>query len=318
MCPIEDMGAQSECKGVTRERIIDYLPFHSRSVLLAGTVRSGTTWTSAVINYNNAYRYMFEPFYPDLECCNHFRPRPFLLPENRDPVLLTQAGAIFSGRVRHQRVDQFNKRTLCRKRLIKVIHCNLMLKWIRTHFPEMKIVLLVRHPCAVVHSLLRLGWDPALKHLLCQENLMSGILSPFRTEMERAASPFEEHLFLWCAETYVALQQLAPDDACLVFYEQLCENPEAEIARMFAFLGQRYDRRVLAQLKLPSPLSRPDSTIITGGSLIDSWRAGITAEQLARAMEVVRLFGLDRIYSDEAMPNVQAAYEIVRTSCQSG
>ncbi|MBM4431282.1 MAG: sulfotransferase [Chloroflexi bacterium] len=226
--------------------------------------------------------------------------------------------AIFSGRVRHERVDQFNQRTWCSKRLIKVIHCNLMLKWIRTHFPRMRIVLLLRHPCAVVHSLLHLGWDPALEHLLCQEDLMSGMLSPFRAEMERAASPFEDHLFLWCAETYVALHQVAPDDVCLVFYEQLCENPEAEIARLFAFLGLRYDQRVLAQLELPSPLSRPDSTIVTGGSLIDSWRAGITAEQLARTMEVLELFGLKGIYSEEAMPNVQAAYELVETSREFG
>lgn len=278
---------------------------------LVGTLRSGTTWVSALINYNNDYRYMFEPFYPGLDCCDQFPARPFLLPENRDPALLRQAGAIFSGRVRNERVDQFNKRTWCSKRLIKAIHCNLMLKWMRAHSPHVPTILLLRHPCAVVHSLLCLGWDPALKHLLCQEDLMSGILGPFRAEMEQAANPFEDHLSLWCAETYVALHQLAPDDVCLLFYEQLCENPEAEIARLFAFLGKGYDQRVLAQLKLPSPLSRPDSTIITGGSLIDAWRAGITAEQLARAMQLLSLFGLDSIYSEDPMPNVEDASQVI-------
>jgi len=214
-------------------------------------------------------------------------------------------------------VDQFNGRTWCSKRLIKVIHCNLMLKWIRIHFPHMPIVLLLRHPCAVIHSLLSLGWDPALKYLLRQENLMSGILAPFRAEMQQATTPFENHLFLWCAETYVALNQLEADDVCLVFYEQLCENPEEEITRLFAFLGQKYDRLVLAQVKRPSPLSRPDSTIVTGGSLIHSWQARITTEQLARVMQVLSLFGLDSIYSEDAMPRVQDARQIMRFRAKS-
>ncbi len=291
--------------------IVDRRSHHSRSILLAGTVRSGTTWASAIINYNNEYRYLFEPFYPALECCDHFKPRPYLPPENQDPQLLQQAEAIFCGRIRDRRVDQFNTRIVSSKRLIKVIHANLMLKWIRIHFPAMPIVLLLRHPCAIAHSLLRLGWAAVPQHFLQQQELMSNALRPFRKHLERAESAFEHHIFMWCIETYVPLKQLAPGDVHLIFYERLCEQPEAEIAGLFAFLGKVYDPRVLARSKQPSPLSRPDSAIISGDSLIDGWKGGITEEQLERAMEILHLFGLDGIYGEQPMPNVENAYDMM-------
>ena len=291
--------------------IVDYIPSYRRSILLAGTVRSGTTWTSDVINYKNEYRYMFEPFHPDVECCRLFGPRPYLTPENRDAALLAQARAVFSGRVRHARVDQFNRRVFASQRLIKVIHANLMLSWIHAHFPAMPIVLLVRHPCAVASSLLKLGWDPALKHLLGQETLLNGELRPWREEIESARDAFEEHVFLWCIETYVALKKVRRGEVHLAFYENLCQHPEEQIGRMFAFLGKPYDDRVLASLSKPSPLSRPDSPILTGGGLIGRWRASISAPQLRRAKEIVGLFGLDRIYGSDPLPDAEAAFTMM-------
>jgi len=291
--------------------IVDYIPSCRRSILLAGTVRSGTTWTSNVINYRNEYRYMFEPFHPDVERCRIFRPRQYLTPENRDAALLAQARAVFSGRIRHARVDQFNKRVFASKQLIKVIHANLMLSWVHAHFPAMPIVLLVRHPCAVASSLLKLGWDPALKYLLCQETLLNGELRPWRKQIEAARGVFEEHVFLWCIETYVALKKVRRGEVHLAFYENLCQHPEEQIAQMFGFLAKPYDDRVLASVRQPSPLSRADSPIITGGTLVGSWRASISAPLLRQAMETAGLFGLDRIYGSDPLPDAEAAFTMM-------
>ena len=45
---------------------LNYSP--SNTVLIAGSGRSGTTWLSEILNYNNDYRSIFEPFYPRI--CN--------------------------------------------------------------------------------------------------------------------------------------------------------------------------------------------------------------------------------------------------------
>ena len=49
------------------------------------------------------------------------------------------------------------------------------------------------------------------------------------------------------------------------------------------------------------------SKIISGGSLLDKWRRNITDDQVTRACEILSLFGLDRIYGAESLPDVDAA-----------
>ncbi len=306
------MGISGRLRRLYATRIIiDHNRRYERSILVAGTVRSGTTWLAALINYNNEYRYLFEPLYPDLPHSHVLGPRMYVRPGNRDPELLEQAQAILSGAIRHPRVDQFNQRAIAGRRLIKVIHGNLMLKWIRSCFPHLPIVLLLRHPCAIVQSLLKLGWPTALEHILDQDGLLSTVLQPFRQAIEHAQTPFERHLLLWCVETYVPLKELAPNDVHLVFYEELCQHPGRELAALYEFLGREFDERVLARLKEPSPLTRPDSAIFSGGSAVESWKEDITGGQLKAALEMLHLFGLDRIYSEGPMPNVQAGHKLL-------
>ena len=49
-----------------------------------------------------------------------------------------------------------------------------------------------------------------------------------------------------------------------------------------------------------------------GTSLIDNWRTHLTNQDLEKALHILRLFGLDEIYSGDSMPNVAAAYELLR------
>ena len=57
---------------------------HKSSVFLAGSGRSGTTWVSAVINHQGAYRLVFEPFHPGkVRMMRGFRRRQYLRPGDR-------------------------------------------------------------------------------------------------------------------------------------------------------------------------------------------------------------------------------------------
>ena len=291
--------------------ILDFPPRPDRAVLLAGTVRSGTTWVSSVINYAGQYRYLFEPLHPHLACARQIPARLYLTPNDRWPAVRSRVEAILGGRVRDPRVDQFNTRSVSTRRLIKVIHANLMLAWVHHRFPRTPIVLLLRHPCAVVNSLLRLGWDPALEHISTQESLVNGPLAPVRDLLNQADGPFEEHLLLWCVETFIPLTQLSPGAVHLLFYEHLCQSPMAEVERLFDFLGQPLDARVAEAIAAPSALARSDSPIASGGDLITRWQSRLSNEQVTRVMEVLARFGLDGIYSEDPLPNAAAALQLM-------
>lgn len=285
---------------------------YKKAIFLAGTGRSGTTWVSSLINYNNDYRDIFEPFHPyKVSIVEHFRYRQYLRPDNQQQEFIQPAKDILSGKLKNKWTDQFNKKVFCQKRMIKDIRANFLLKWLHHNFPEVPIILLFRHPCAVVNSKLHLGWGNHLDELLAQPELVEDFLQPFKQEIEAAKTDFEKQIFLWCLENYVPLRQFAPGEIHLAFYESFCKEPKAEIERLFTFLGKKFDDTVFATLNKPSATSRKESAIITTGNVVDGWKKHITSEQLQRGIEILSLFGLDTIYSQDPLPNVGGAYTLM-------
>ncbi len=284
--------------------LVDYNDYRE-TVLLAGTGRSGTTWVGNIINYANTYRLMFEPFHSiEVELVSHFKYRQYLRPDNRDTRFLEPAKAIVSGRVRNPWIDAFNRKVIAKKRLIKDVRANHLLKWIKTNFPEIPVILLLRHPCAVASSKLKLDWNTHLEDFLSQDELMEDFLAPFEPHIENANTVFDKHIFLWCIENYVPLRQFKAGEIHLAFYEHFCTRPAVEVERLFSFLGETYDAEVFNVVKKPSALGRKESAIVSDEGLTDSWRKYLTGEQIHRAVEILTLFGLQRIYSEDSMPLV--------------
>ena len=288
---------------------------YRKAIFLAGVGRSGTTWISEVINYNNDYRYIFEPFHPHkVPICRHFRYRQYLEPNNTDPRFIAPTNSILSGRIRTRWSESLNHKTLCDRRLIKDIRANLLLGWLHEQFPELPIVLLLRRPCAVAASKQKLGWHTHLNEFLSQSDLMSHHLEPFRSVMEAVQTDFERHIVLWCIETYVPLKQLQLNHLHLVFYEQSCSRPAEEIRRLFDFLGLPFSQAVLDSAQRPSAQSRSDSAIISGANRMDSWHKSVSPEQTRRAMEILHRFGLDGFYCSDGLPNPEVAKNFMRAT----
>ena len=298
---------------------VDCNPDYRASVFLAGTEKSGTTWISDIINYRREYRYIFEPFWADrVDICQRFKPRQYIRPDDDNPAFLQSAQTILSGRIRNSWTDRYHRRFIADQRLIKDIRANLFIKWIHCQFPQVPIILLLRHPCAVVRShLRRTHLRPDLRPFLVQNELVEDHLAPFVDAIEAARDDYEKYIFRWCIETYVPLRQFTKGEIHLAFYEDFCTSPESEIDRLFAFLNKPYGKDVYKQVRQPSPVARSVSAIVSGGSLIDGWRKQITEEQISRAMEILGLFGLDAVYTKESMPNVSGAYEFMEKEAAS-
>lgn len=296
---------------------IELQPGYKNSILLAGSGRSGTTWIADLINYQNQYRYLFEPFNPvrsDL-CRGKLTPHKYIRANQQDSTLFEVVESLLSGKVRNISIDFCNRGLVYRKRLIKAICVNLALKWIRANFPEMPIILLLRHPCAVANSRVKRGWGQVGtgEVFLRQKELMNDFLAPFEHELRCFSdlTLFEKYIFVWCIHHHVILKQFKPGEIHLAFYESFCIRPREAIERLFSFIGQRFDDSVFVKLKQPSGSSRSNSAIMTGSNLIDAWKKDVDMSQIHRAVEILNMFGLDKIYSQDSLPNVDNAYRML-------
>ena len=150
---------------------------YRKSIFVAGSGRSGTTWLQEIINYHNEYRVMFEPFYPQkVNIVSDWHPFQYLRTEDTEQRFLRPAEAILCGNVKNFWVDKYNKRLFSQRRVIKDIRANLFLHWIKDNFPEIPIILIMRHPCAVANSKSQGNWENNLDHYLSQEDLMEDYL----------------------------------------------------------------------------------------------------------------------------------------------
>ena len=280
---------------------------HTETVFLAGSGRSGTTWLSDLINHDSGYRQIFEPFHPQkVEDFRGFGSKQYLRPGDRREAFLEPARRAVTGELLRSRWTDRGGAPGAGRRLVKDIRANLLLGWLAENFPGMPIVLLMRHPCAVVSSRLALGWRDNLAETMAQRDLVEDHLLPVEGRILSARDPFERHLFLWCIDNHVPLRQFSPGGIHLCFYEKLLLDPEPELRRLFAFLGREFDDGILGKLERPSSTSRRWSR-----PSADGWRSRVAGEQVARAGEVLGLFGLDRVYGPGTMPDPAGALALM-------
>jgi hypothetical protein len=293
---------------------------YNASILLAGSGRAGTTWVAEIINFDNSYRLMFEPFNnARVPQTRFFGDCQYLRPDENNPIFLAPARSIFSGRLRNGWVDAYNRRLRVDRRLVKDIRANLLLGWIRAHFPEIPIVLLLRHPCAVAYSRCALKWSADLENtFIRQEALMNDYLQPFLPALQEARSDFERHVFWWCIEAYVPLMQFSRGDILVTTYEDCVASPETEVRRIFDYLRKPFNDEVLKAIGKPSSQtrwnwrSRNASAIVSGEGIVNSWQRSVSRGDAERAIEILHLFGLDSIYGLDRLPNSPSIEKFMR------
>jgi Sulfotransferase domain len=299
-----------------RRKIIFDSGDDANTIFIAGAARSGTTWLQNIVNYDSEYRIIFEPFHSKkVNLVSHFNFRQYLSPANKDLSFYKPTKLILSGGIRNDWVDNFNAKFFAKKRLIKDVRANLMLKWIKVNFPYIPMIFIIRHPCAVAVSRRERGFETHLKSYLSQELLMIDHLKPLKSIIENVTCMFEKHILMWCIEHYVLLRQFKKNEIHILFYEDLCIDPYIEIRKISTFLNKQLDidsRRLKNVINKPSPLSRKKSAIVEKKDLINDWKTYVSDSEFARAMELIRLFKLDYIYSDDAMPIIKSTDDIFR------
>jgi hypothetical protein len=211
---------------------------------------------------------------------------------------------VFSGEIRNRWIDRQNEQIFARYRLIKEIRANLALKWLHDHFPQVPIVFLIRHPCAVVLSRMELGWatDSDIEPFLSQPDLVTDYLEEHLESIRNAKTEEEKHAIVWSVSNLVPLQQFKPSELKIVYYEDLCTKPEVELPSLFASIEQNYASARGDQISRPSQTSREKSAVVTGTDKITNWKKKLGTVQIDNILRVVESFGLSHLYTDSFLP----------------
>jgi hypothetical protein len=276
-----------------------------RSMIVAGTGRSGTTWVAKIISSQLACRVMFEPFHaryvPDFHPFHYFH---YLQPDCEEPQLYAFCRRVLSGDIHHPWIDREVATLWPQVRLIKEIRANLFLKWINQHFPEVPILFVIRHPCAVVLSRMQLGWadDDDIAPFLAQNRLVADFLKDKIELVQDARTAAQKHALVWCISNLVPLQQFARQDWHVIFYENLIVQPEVEIPQLFQAVGQTYKQSVFTTLARPSSTVTVDSAVMHGHDKVSQWQKKLTTRQIDDILAIVAAFGLDYLYGENILP----------------
>ena len=284
---------------------LDLNPDHRATVLLAGSGRSGTTWLADVLNHDNAYRYMAEPFTREhVKAVKHFARLQYIRPDDSGDEYFEAVRSILEGRVRSPWADNSNRRVIARRRLIKDDRCTLMLGWMIRRFAGMPVVFIRRHPLAVAHSRSRAHWRVRKPDVyLGQPALMADHLEAFRDLIVGAPrTEFEGHVIDWCVENIVPHRQLTSHDACFVDYETLVADREREFRRVFTYIGKPFDERAIERSKRLSATTflGKDGAKRKAARDMKPWQEALSAREIAAAMEIVKRFGLDHLHKADA------------------
>jgi hypothetical protein len=291
------------CKKLYRDRDGDI----GKSVIIAGTGRSGTTWVADLISSEIPCRIMFEPFHSKkIKEFSRFSYFQYMKPTEQNDALLSYCNRVFTGNIRDPWIDSKLDHIFHRLRIIKDIRVNLFLKWIRNHFSNLPIIYVIRHPCAVVLSRLELHWatDGDIIPILSQKSLVDDFLLDKIGIIEGAKTHEEKHAIIWCISNLIPIRQFQLDRLNVVFYENLCVNPEAEVPKIFDTINQWSQHSLFEFTDKPSGTIKPFSAIVTGENKVTGWKKKLSAAQIKRILSVVERFGLNYIYDDAYMPLV--------------
>ena len=162
--------------------------------------------------------------------------------------------------------------------IVKSVRATRLLAWISKRFPVRLLILLIRHPCAVVASQRSFPvWSATREEALAD---------------------------IWCQEYSVLLSSPRPHPWILVPYEKLVTEGRTELDRVFQALDMEVPRTAIEHLGIPSATSRERSAVRTGGNSLGAWREILTADQVRRVLDVVSTYGLD-FYSDRLEPDYE-------------
>ena len=303
--------------------------------MIAGSPRSGTTWLLELLRTLPGYKALNEPLmYQDARNGHGFSWRTYHDPgeeavEHRDyleTVLTGQLGVspawYFESDTRPGQVVEHATRD---QLVVKFCRLNRMLHWFCGQFDVQGPVFIIRHPCAVVASMLRHGaWDEGdlhgqdrEDHALHAEDLPVSLQDTFAPILDRIDTQVEALATMWCLDHYVPLVHHADGSYpwVLVPYERMVKRGREELRRVAGALNVDVTPEMQEQLDEPSK-SVKDQLHREAERQLAKWRRRLSERQVDDVLRIVDDVGLSDVYSHELEPAYDWLNEMQRPEWQ--
>jgi hypothetical protein len=190
-----------------------------------------------------------------------------------------------------------------RQPLIKCIRANLMLPWIARHLP-CRVVLVVRHPGAVVESELRGRWNArfALDRFREDARLHELTQDRYRPLLARDLTHVESLALRWVIENQWVMEAARCWEIPIVYYEALRSTEGSAWSSLCAALGvsQLPERAVLTR---PSQQSGADRTVMPlSQSERPRWMRGLSQSDCRDVQGILDKVAFQEYSMDEPNP----------------
>lgn len=195
-----------------------------------------------------------------------------------------------------------------RNPLIKCIRANLMLPWISRHLPS-RVVLIVRHPGAVIESELRGRWNPsfALDRFRRDTKLHELTKGRYVSLLHKKLEPVEGLALRWVIENQWVMESAAASGISVVHYEHLRSSTDSGWRALCGALS-------LSELPNEEALTRPSQQSATGRSFIPiaqsktpRWMTSMAPEHREQIRGVLEAVELERYHMNDPEPRHSGA-----------
>ena len=304
----------------------------ANAMVVAGAPRSGTTWMLEVLEGLPGYKALNEPLLRQSTRSAHgFRARSYVTegrgdsPEKR--AFLTDA---LSGRAgpnarwafpREGRRVALRAHAQNRKMLVKFCRLNRMLPWFGRQFQPRGLIFVVRHPCAVVSSMMRFGWEHVFEWRdkswspLQIDDLPEEVQDVFAPIVGRVRDRLDALAVIWCLDHYVPLIHSQEHPWLLVPYERIVMDSVGELDRIADAVGLDLGRHVGDRLDRPSS-SVKGRVERSSSDQISKWKHQLDPGQIDRVLSFVDACGLTSLYTDGVEPDDAALNALQPPACR--
>lgn len=288
------------------------------NILVFGTGRSGTTWVQDLLNNDNSFRSIFEPFNrtmlyvlkkKNLEKFNFHYGR-YLSPNEKDVTNIRFVEKLFSGELKDIIFDQKNyfrfQLRFTKGRIIKEITGSMYLGFIKNKYPETPLIYIFRSPYSIVLSRLIRGWgtfnwDAVIKQKSLVENHLHDKID-FIKNVDKSNSVVNDFLSI-AIEYYVVLRELRDKPNTVFFcYEDIKLNPIG----FLTFLNKSLEPQGLFNVSnvdyTKGGSGYMNKTSLSNMASFDKLKANVSQTHFNQLQEIFKEFNLDDLYDDQLTP----------------
>lgn len=296
------------------------------TIVVAGSPRSGTTLLLEVLFRLPGYKALNEPLFQHCTQIEHgFEYRSYLPQDKFSQQQINFLDKVLRGQMNssarwlfeaESRVGRIIEHSSSNKLVVKFCRINRMLPQFTNQFNLLGTVFIVRHPCAVINSMLRFGvWDnwnsqhikKSLKDpssSIYIQHLPDEVKEVFNPVLNRIKTKTEALAMIWCLDHYLPLIYSNHHPWILVFYEELVKHNKQELSRITEALGIKINDEM--HTKMNSPSSSVKGKLHKDPDVqLSKWKHQLTSRQIDNILSIVDETGLSRFYSDSIEPIYQ-------------